>query len=121
VDLGRHTRVTVVGIDGNRVRLGFTAPDELSIYRSELSSRRAGEAGRGPEAGGFGEELWELPLFLPVAQALRLEEAARERGLTAGQLARGLIREFLGAVEAREGSRALAMEGTQQPGPAASP
>ena len=31
-----NIRVTVVAIRGNQVRLGFSAPDEVSIQRSEL-------------------------------------------------------------------------------------
>jgi len=33
--------VTVVGIRGNQVRLGITAPGSLGIYRSELCERSA--------------------------------------------------------------------------------
>jgi carbon storage regulator len=32
--------VTVVQIDQNRVRLGFTAPAEVTILRSELNDRQ---------------------------------------------------------------------------------
>jgi carbon storage regulator len=31
--------VTVVAIDGNVVRLGFTAPSELGVYREEVWER----------------------------------------------------------------------------------
>jgi carbon storage regulator len=31
--------VTVVAIDGNVVRLGFTAPSELGVYREEVWQR----------------------------------------------------------------------------------
>lgn len=37
----------------------------------------------------------EVPLLLPGWQAARLEQAAAEQGLTTGQLARRLIRDFL--------------------------
>jgi hypothetical protein len=40
-------------------------------------------------------EMAELVLLLPDAQVAALEQAARRRGLTAAQLARRLIREFL--------------------------
>jgi carbon storage regulator len=33
--------VTVVGIRGNQVRLGITAPDSCGIYRAELCERNA--------------------------------------------------------------------------------
>jgi len=34
--IGDNIRVTVVAIRGNQVRLGFTAPDDVTIHRSEL-------------------------------------------------------------------------------------
>ena len=34
--IGDNIRVTVVAIRGNQVRLGFTAPAEVSIQRDEL-------------------------------------------------------------------------------------
>jgi carbon storage regulator len=39
--IGGNITVTVVGIRGNQIRLGITAPSSLGIYRSEL-----GEAAR---------------------------------------------------------------------------
>ena len=42
-----------------------------------------------------GAEVVELGLLLPAWQAGALEAAAHRRGLTAGQLARLLIRDFL--------------------------
>jgi carbon storage regulator len=36
VFLGDNIRITVVAIEGNRVRLGFTAPPDVSIKREEL-------------------------------------------------------------------------------------
>jgi hypothetical protein len=43
-----------------------------------------------------GGSVVELPLLLPDWQAVALEEAAHSRGLTAGQMVRGLIQEFFG-------------------------
>jgi carbon storage regulator len=34
--IGDHIRLTVLGIRGNQVRLGFTAPPDVSIKREEL-------------------------------------------------------------------------------------
>jgi carbon storage regulator len=34
--IGDNIRVTVVAIRGNQVRLGFSAPDDVHIHRSEL-------------------------------------------------------------------------------------
>jgi carbon storage regulator len=43
--------VTVVGIRGNQVRLGITAPQSIGIYRAELSERKAAaESGSAPVA-----------------------------------------------------------------------
>jgi Ribbon-helix-helix protein, copG family len=41
------------------------------------------------------EEMVELSLLIPSSQAGTLEEEARRQGLSAGELVRGLIREFL--------------------------
>jgi carbon storage regulator len=35
--IGDQIRITVVSIQGNRVRLGFTAPGDVSIQRSEVA------------------------------------------------------------------------------------
>lgn len=42
------------------------------------------------------QEVVELPLLLPRWQALELEDAARRRGLTTGQMLRRLIGEAVG-------------------------
>ncbi len=41
------------------------------------------------------QEVVELPLLLPRWQALELEAAARERGMTTGQMLRRVIRNLL--------------------------
>ncbi len=41
------------------------------------------------------QEVVELPLLLPKWQAVELEAAARQRGMTMGQLLRRVIREVL--------------------------
>jgi hypothetical protein len=38
----------------------------------------------------------ELSLLIPSSQAAPLEKEARRRGLTTGELIRGLIRDFFG-------------------------
>jgi hypothetical protein len=45
---------------------------------------------------GLGGSVVELPLLVPGGEAAALEAAAEERGLTVGQLARFLFRDFLG-------------------------
>jgi len=43
--------VTVVGIRGNQVRLGITAPQSYGVYRAELCERNAvGKNGLAPAA-----------------------------------------------------------------------
>ena len=36
--------VTVVAIEGNNVRLGFTAPSEVGVYREEVWQRVSAES-----------------------------------------------------------------------------
>jgi carbon storage regulator len=38
-----HIQVIVLGVYGDRVKLGFIAPDEVSINREEVHCRIAGE------------------------------------------------------------------------------
>jgi carbon storage regulator len=45
-----HIRVTVVAIQGNKVRIGFTAPPDVSIYREELVPRLRSSLPREPHA-----------------------------------------------------------------------
>ena len=40
--LGDNVQVTVVAILGNRVKLAFTAPPHVPIYRTELRKRACG-------------------------------------------------------------------------------
>ena len=37
--IGSDLRITVVALEGNRVRLGITAPQEINIRRAELDER----------------------------------------------------------------------------------
>lgn len=42
VIIAGNVRVTVLGIKGNQVRLGFEAPAGVSIDREEIHERKAG-------------------------------------------------------------------------------
>jgi carbon storage regulator len=39
VVIGDNVRVTVVKVQGDKVRLGFEAPDEIKIYREEIKDK----------------------------------------------------------------------------------
>ena len=43
VNIGDNIRVVVVKIDGDTVRLGFDAPDDVPILRTELKARLGGQ------------------------------------------------------------------------------
>jgi carbon storage regulator len=48
--IGRDIEVTVLEVNGKRVKLGFSGPSKLAIYRKEvyLRSRQAPPADRSP-------------------------------------------------------------------------
>lgn len=53
--IGDNIRLTVVSIQGNQVKLGFTAPSDVTIFRSELiegSNHAPATVGAAPEAAG---------------------------------------------------------------------
>lgn len=39
IKIGDDVSVTVMGIDGKQVRLGFNAPDSVTVLREELCQR----------------------------------------------------------------------------------
>jgi carbon storage regulator len=44
--IGADVRVTVMGVNGNQVRVGIDAPKEVSVHREEIFERiKAEEAG----------------------------------------------------------------------------
>lgn len=51
IEIGDDVRLVVVEIRGDKVRLGFEAPPEVKILRSELPPDAFGGAGREPRAG----------------------------------------------------------------------
>ncbi|MGI6413495.1 MAG: carbon storage regulator CsrA [Syntrophomonadaceae bacterium] len=34
--IGKNIKITVISVDGNQVKLGITAPNNLSIFREEI-------------------------------------------------------------------------------------
>jgi len=58
---------------------------------SPLPNERVSEK---PRLSFFDGEMTELPVCLPTWQAAALERAAHARGLTAGQMLRGIVQEF---------------------------
>jgi carbon storage regulator CsrA len=56
VIIGDDIRVTVLAIQGNTVRLGFTAPRSVRVMRLELQGRQAPAAGNGTARRGAGPE-----------------------------------------------------------------
>ena len=58
---------------------------------SPLPNERVSEK---PRLSFFDGEMTELPVCLPTWQAAALEQAAHSRGLTAGQMLRGIVQEF---------------------------
>jgi len=60
-----HIRVKVVAVQGNRVKLGVVAPEEVTVHREEVFRRRAEFEGDGADnpgvASGSVTRVWWLP------------------------------------------------------------
>jgi carbon storage regulator CsrA len=56
VIIGDDIRVTVLSIQGNTVRLGFTAPRSVRVMRLELQGRQGPAADNGTARPGAGPE-----------------------------------------------------------------
>jgi len=68
---------------------------------------------------GFGlpdHEVMEVPILLSGWQVSQLETAAHQRGLTAGEMVRHLLRDFISSLSEREKHREVVLAGRVEVG-----
>jgi carbon storage regulator len=67
--IGDSVTVTVLGVKGNQVRVGITAPKDVAVHREEIFQRIGRETAGGGEAGvdkaGAERAVTDAPGFPP--------------------------------------------------------
>lgn len=85
--------------------------EAVAGYGTEVMSDRVRSLINPPPLNRFGRGVVELPLLVPGDEVAALEAAAHDRGLTVAQLARLLIRDFLGRTSGPDAPTALIRAG----------
>ena len=63
--------VTIVSVDGNRVRLGISSPADIAVYREEICARSASKSTVAPwrSRAGVGTEMMIRESATPAASS----------------------------------------------------